>query len=247
MSMTGTTMAPEPGAPAPGSAVARVLVVDDEPAIADLVSTTLRYEGFETSTAGDGRAALEAVEAFRPDLLVLDVMLPDLDGFEVQRKLIDRGLRVPVLFLTARDATEDKVRGLRVGADDYVTKPFSLEELVARVRAVLRRTRGETSSSALRYADLTMDEDAHEVRRGDRAVDLTPTEYHLLRYLLINAGRVVSKAQILDHVWRYDFNGDASVVETYVSYLRKKLDGPGQTPLIQTVRGFGYAIRLPRE
>ncbi|HEV8087611.1 MAG TPA: response regulator, partial [Actinomycetota bacterium] len=163
--MTGTTTAPESGAPAPGSAVARVLVVDDEPAIADLVSTTLRYEGFETTTAGDGRAALEAVEAFRPDLLVLDVMLPDLDGFEVQRKLIDRGLRVPVLFLTARDATEDKVRGLRVGADDYVTKPFSLEELVARIRAILRRTQGSTEQERLVLDDLEMDETAHEVFR----------------------------------------------------------------------------------
>jgi len=225
----------------------RILVVDDEESITQLVSTVLRYEGFEVECAASGRAAMKLTDRFRPDLIVLDVMLPDLDGFEVYRRLSATEPRVPVLFLTAKDQTADRVHGLTLGADDYVGKPFSLEELVARVRAVLRRTRGETSSSALRYADLTMDEDAHEVRRGDRAVDLTPTEYHLLRYLLINAGRVVSKAQILDHVWRYDFNGDASVVETYVSYLRKKLDGPGQTPLIQTVRGFGYAIRLPRE
>jgi two-component system OmpR family response regulator len=231
----------------PDDRAARVLVVDDEESITQLVSTVLRYEGFEVECAADGRTAVRMAETFRPDLVVLDVMLPDWDGFEVYRRLDAESTRMPVLFLTARDAPADRVHGLTLGADDYVGKPFSLEELVARVRAVLRRTRGETSSSALRYADLTMDEDAHEVRRGDRAVDLTPTEYHLLRYLLINAGRVVSKAQILDHVWRYDFNGDASVVETYVSYLRKKLDGPGQTPLIQTVRGFGYAIRLPRE
>jgi two-component system OmpR family response regulator len=175
------------------------------------------------------------------------VMLPDWDGFEVYRRLAAESAQLPVLFLTARDAPADRVHGLTLGADDYVGKPFSLEELVARVRAVLRRTRGESGTQQLRYADLTIDEDAHEVRRGDRLIDLTPTEYHLLRYLLINAGRVVSKAQILDHVWRYDFNGDASVVETYVSYLRKKLDRSDETPLIQTVRGFGYAIRLPRD
>jgi len=241
--MTGTTMAPEPGAPAPGSAVARVLVVDDEPAIADLVSTTLRYEGFETSTAGDGRAALEAVEAFRPDLLVLDVMLPDLDGFEVQRKLIDRGLRVPVLFLTARDATEDKVRGLRVGADDYVTKPFSLEELVARIRAILRRTQGSNEQERLVLDDLEMDETAHEVYRAGTPIEFTPTEFALLRYFLLNPRRVLSKEQILDHVWHYDFGGDASIVETYVSYLRRKL---GEPRLLHTVRGVGYVLRPPK-
>jgi two-component system OmpR family response regulator len=241
--MTGTTTAPESGAPAPGSAVARVLVVDDEPAIADLVSTTLRYEGFETSTAGDGRAALEAVEAFRPDLLVLDVMLPDLDGFEVQRKLIDRGLRVPVLFLTARDATEDKVRGLRVGADDYVTKPFSLEELVARIRAILRRTQGSTEQERLVLDDLEMDETAHEVFRGGTPIEFTPTEFALLRYFLLNPRRVLSKEQILDHVWHYDFGGDASIVETYVSYLRRKL---GEPRLLHTVRGVGYVLRPPK-
>jgi two-component system OmpR family response regulator len=177
---------------------------------------------------------------------VLDVMLPDWDGFEVYRRLANQTAQIPVLFLTARDAAADRVHGLTLGADDYVGKPFSLEELVARVRAVLRRTRGEESADTLRYHDLSIDEEAHEVRRGDRIVDLTPTEFHLLRYLLVNAGRVVSKAQILDHVWRYDFNGDASVVETYISYLRKKLDRPGDVALIQTVRGFGYAIRLPK-
>jgi two-component system OmpR family response regulator len=241
--MTGSTATSEPDAPASGSATARVLVVDDEAAIADLVSTTLRYEGFETSTAGDGRAAIEAVEAFRPDLMVLDVMLPDLDGFEVQRKLIDRGLRVPVLFLTARDATEDKVRGLRVGADDYVTKPFSLEELVARIRAILRRTQGTAEQPRLVLDDLEMDETAHEVFRGGTVIDLTPTEFALLRYFLLNPRRVLSKEQILDHVWHYDFGGDASIVETYVSYLRRKL---GEPRLLHTVRGVGYVLRPPK-
>jgi two-component system, OmpR family, response regulator len=172
-------------------------------------------------------------------------MLPDWDGFEVYRRVTSTAPDVPVLFLTARDAAADRVHGLTLGADDYVGKPFSLEELVARVRAILRRTHGSNEdSSTLRYHDLSMDEDAHEVRRGARAIRLTPTEYNLLHYLLLNAGRVVSKAQILDHVWRYDFNGDASVVETYVSYLRRKVDPAGEPPLIQTVRGFGYAIRL---
>jgi two-component system, OmpR family, response regulator len=226
---------------------ARILVVDDEDSITQLVSTVLRYEGFEVECAADGRSAVRVAEEFRPDLVVLDVMLPDWDGFEVYRRLAGNAPRVPVLFLTAKDGAQDRVHGLTLGADDYVGKPFSLEELVARVRAVLRRTHGQAPASELRYHDLSIDEDAHEVRRGERVVDLTPTEYHLLRYLLVNAGRVVSKAQILDHVWRYDFNGDASVVETYVSYLRKKLDRPGDEPLIQTVRGFGYAIRLARE
>jgi len=226
---------------------ARVLVVDDEQSITQLVSTVLRYEGFEVETASDGRAAVQAARTFRPDLVVLDVMLPDLDGFEVYRRLANGSSAVPVLFLTARDSTEDRVHGLTLGADDYVGKPFSLEELVARVRAVLRRTRGGASDGGvLRYADLELDEDAHEVTRGGRAIELTPTEFNLLRYLLANAGRVVSKAQILDHVWRYDFGGDSSVVETYISYLRKKVDAGGEEPLIQTVRGFGYALRPRR-
>ncbi|MDX6535348.1 MAG: two-component system, OmpR family, response regulator [Gaiellales bacterium] len=229
------------------SSPARILVVDDEDSITQLVSTVLRYEGFEVECAADGRSALRVAEEFRPDLVVLDVMLPDWDGFEVYRRLANGAPRMPVLFLTAKDGAQDRVHGLTLGADDYVGKPFSLDELVARVRAVLRRTHGQAQSPELRYHDLSIDEDAHEVRRGDRVVDLTPTEYHLLRYLLVNAGRVVSKAQILDHVWRYDFNGDASVVETYISYLRKKLDRSGDEPLIQTVRGFGYALRLSRE
>jgi len=179
--------------------------------------------------------------------VVLDVMLPDLDGFEVQRRLAADGLRVPILFLTARDSTEDTVHGLTMGADDYVTKPFSLEELVARVRAILRRAGDEAAvSSRLVFADLEMDEDTHEVWRGDRPIDLSPTEFNLLRYLMLNARRVVSKTQILDHVWRYDFGGDASVVETYVSYLRRKVDVE-EPRLIHTVRGVGYSLRLPRE
>ena len=229
-------------------APARVLVVDDEDSITQLVSTVLRYEGFEVQTAADGTAAVKAARTFRPDLVVLDVMLPDLDGFEVYRRIEGASARLPVLFLTARDSTEDRVHGLTLGADDYMGKPFSLEELVARVRAVLRRTRGGAEASeVIRYDDLELNEDAREVRRGDRVVDLTPTEYNLLHYLLTNAGRVLSKAQILDHVWRYDFNGDSSVVETYISYLRKKIDRGDDVALIQTVRGFGYSIRRPRE
>jgi two-component system, OmpR family, response regulator len=220
----------------------RVLVTDDEDNIRFLLDAALRHFGFEVHLAASGREALSAVAATKPDLIVLDVMLPDLDGFEVCRRLRSDGVRVPVLFLTARDGTEDKVRGLTLGGDDYVTKPFSLEEVVARVRAILRRASGEMPTSVLRFADLEMDEDAHIVRRAGTAVDLSPTEYKLLRYLLVNSGRVVTRAQILDHVWEYDFGGEATVVETYVSYLRKKLDPLGE-PLIKTVRGVGYALR----
>lgn len=224
---------------------ARILVVDDEPNITDLVATALRYVGFEVSTASSGQEALAAASRFRPDLMVLDVMMPDVDGFEVTRRLRSEGQRIPVVFLTARDATEDKVAGLTVGGDDYVTKPFSLEELVARVRAVLRRSLGEADDSArLRFADLEMDEDTYEVWRAGRPVALTATEFKLLRYLLLNARRVLSKSQILDHVWNYDFDGDGNVVETYISYLRKKVDSV-EPPLIHTVRGVGYTLRLP--
>jgi two-component system OmpR family response regulator len=234
----------EPSAPAD---TARVLVVDDEAYITDLIATALRYEGFEVASAANGRDALALVESFRPDLIVLDIMLPDFDGFEVQRRLTDRGRPAPVLFLTARDSTEDKVRGLTVGGDDYVTKPFSLEELIARIRAILRRARGAGSDSErLRFADLEMDEDTHEVRRGGQAVELTATEFNLLRFMLANPRRVLSKGQILDHVWHYDFDGDSSIVETYISYLRKKVDGQ-EPPLIHTVRGVGYVLRLPPE
>jgi two-component system OmpR family response regulator len=225
----------------------RVLVVDDEEAITDLVATALRYEGFEVAVRSSGRGALEAVASFRPQIVVLDVMLPDFDGFETARRMTADGRRVPVLFLTARDATEDKVKGLSLGGDDYVTKPFSLEELIARVRAVLRRAGGVAAGPAvLRFADLEMDDDAHEVWRGQTPIDLTATEYKLLRFLLANPRRVLSKGQILDHVWEYDFGGDGNVVETYISYLRKKLDKAGP-PLIHTVRGVGYALRQPRE
>jgi two-component system, OmpR family, response regulator len=223
----------------------RVLVVDDEPNITDLVSTVLRYEGFEVDVAANGWDALRKGTEFRPDLVVLDVMLPDHDGFEVHRRLRDRGVEAPVIFLTARDATEDKVRGLTVGGDDYVTKPFSLEELVARIRAVLRRTgTGGRESSVLRFADLEMDDDSHEVWRDGSAIELRPTEYKLLRFLLLNSKRVMSKQQILDHVWNYDFGGDSNVVETYISYLRKKIDVT-EPRLIHTVRGVGYVLRHP--
>src|SRR5437868_1258684 len=224
----------------------RVLVVDDEQYIRDLVGTSLRYEGFVVDEACMGRAALAAATSFRPDLIVLDVMLPDLDGLEVTRRLRTDGVRVPVLFLTARDATEDKVTGLTVGGDDYVTKPFSLEELVARIRAVLRRTgAGVDVPGRLEFADLAMDEDTYEVWRHGTPIELTATEFNLLRFLLTNARRVLSKTQILDHVWSYDFGGDGNIVETYVSYLRKKIDR-FEPPLIHTVRRVGYTLRLPR-
>ncbi len=224
---------------------ARILVVDDEPNITDLLSTALRYTGFSVAVAATGRQALTQATSFLPELILLDVMLPDLDGFEVCRRLREDGVTVPVLFLTARDATEDKVSGLLIGGDDYVTKPFSLEEVVARIRAVLRRTRLDADeTSRIRFADLEMDEDTHQVRRAGRLIELSPTEFKLLRYLLLNANRVLSKSQILDHVWQYDFGGDANVVETYISYLRKKVDRMGQ-PLIHTVRGVGYSLRLP--
>ncbi|WP_434003338.1 response regulator transcription factor [Candidatus Dormibacter sp.] len=225
----------------------RVLVVDDEPNITELIAMALRYEGFATETAAGGRAALAAVTEFNPALVILDVMLPDLDGFEVLKRLSAERRRVPVIFLTARDATEDKVRGLTVGGDDYVTKPFSIEELVARVRAVLRRHEdpSQRSQNLLQLADLELDEDAHEVRRAGRVIELTTTEYRLLRYLLINAGRVLTRSQLLDHVWHYDFGGQANVLETYISYLRRKVDGV-EPPLIQTVRGVGYVLRPPR-
>jgi two-component system OmpR family response regulator len=227
---------------------ARILVVDDEPNIGALLAATLRLVGLDVRVATAGHEALVLAEAYQPDLIVLDVMLPDIDGFEVARQLRGAGRNVRVLFLTARDAVEDRISGLTAGGDDYVAKPFSLEEVVLRIRAVLRRGRpddGLGGSALLRYADLEMDEDAHEVRRGGRLVDLSPTEFNLLRYLLTNAGRVVSKAQILDRVWRYDFGGDGRIVESYVYYLRKKIDQSGPH-LIHTVRGVGYALRLPR-
>jgi two-component system OmpR family response regulator len=220
----------------------RLLLVDDEDNLRSMLEAALRYEGFEVHAATDGRSALDAVDAASPDLIVLDVMLPDLDGFEVCRRLRNDGVRTPVLFLTARDATDDKVRGLTLGGDDYLVKPFSLDELVARIDAVLRRSGLARTGAVLRCADLELDDDAHVVRRGGQEIALSPTEYNLLRFLLANQGRVLSKPQILDHVWQYDFGGDGGVVETYIGYLRKKIDTVDPR-LIQTVRGFGYALR----
>jgi len=224
----------------------RVLVVDDEPNIVDIVSMALRFQGFEVASATTGAEALAAVAEFRPHLMVLDVMLPDMEGFEVARRLGAQRAEVPIIFLTARDATEDKIQGLTIGGDDYVTKPFSLEELVARIRTILRRTgMAESDTSTLVFDDLELDEDTREVTRGGTPVELTATEYRLLRYLMLNPRRVLTRAQILNHVWDYDFGGDARVLETYISYLRKKVDVLG-VPLIHTVRGVGYALRLPR-
>jgi two-component system OmpR family response regulator len=224
----------------------RLLVVDDEPSIRDLLAASLRYAGYAVATAEDGAGALAAAERQHPDLVVLDVMLPDMDGFDVTRKLRERGRDVPVLFLTARDDVDDKVKGLTVGGDDYVTKPFSLEEVVARIRAVLRRS-GLTEAqpaNRLMFHDLELDEDAHEVRRAGRVIELSPTEFKLLRYLMHNPNRVLSKTQILDHVWDYDFGGDGAIVESYISYLRRKVDMV-DPPLIHTKRGVGYVLRLP--
>ena len=224
---------------------AHLLVVDDEPNIRDLLASSLRVAGFEVSIAGDGNGALKTVEKTSPDLVVLDVMLPDMDGFTVARRLRERDVTTPILFLTARDDMADKVQGLTVGGDDYVTKPFGLEEVVARIRAILRRTMGaEEDDAFLRVADLVIDEDAHEVTRAGIPIDLSPTEFKLLRYLVINAGRVVSKMQILDHVWEYDWDGEVAIVESYISYLRRKLAVEGASgELIHTKRGVGYILR----
>ncbi|MEE6281445.1 response regulator transcription factor [Georgenia sp. MJ170] len=230
---------------------ARLLVVDDEPNIRELLTTSLRFAGFDVIAAADGNEAIRQAREGAPDLIVLDVMLPDMDGFTVTRRLRDAGQHTPVLFLTARDDVSDKLTGLTVGGDDYVTKPFSLEEVVARIRAILRRTRQDDGhDGVLRYAELELDEDTHEVRRAGREIDLSPTEFKLLRYLMINAGRVVSKTQILDHVWEYDWDGDGAIVESYISYLRRKIDGRGTdgaqvAPLIHTRRGVGYMLRGP--
>ena len=225
----------------------RILVVDDENSISELIATSLKFVGFDVRTASSGAQALQIAQEFKPHALILDVMLPDQNGFEVCRQIRSEGQNIGVLFLTAKDSVEDKIAGLTIGGDDYVTKPFSLEELVARLRALLRRT-GATEVLAdeekIRFADLELDEATHEVKRAGKLIDLSPTEFLLLRYLMINADRVVSKSQILDHVWQYDFRGDMGIVETYVSYLRKKID-IFQPPLIHTVRGVGYRLRLP--
>ncbi len=229
--------------------MAKVLVVEDEPHIGELVSVALRYSGYEVATVANGREALSEVRRNRPDLVILDVMLPDLDGFEVAKRIREtdgRADRMPVIFLTARDATEDKVSGLGLGGDDYVTKPFSVEELIARVQAVLRRSVGSAPGDhRLTFSDLVLDEETREVWRGDRRIELTLTEYRLLQYLLLNGRRVLTRTQILEHVWEYDFDGNASVLETYISYLRHKIDDDA-VPLIHTVRGVGYTLREPR-
>jgi two-component system OmpR family response regulator len=229
--------------------VTRVLVVDDELHIEELVAMALRYHGFEVTRASTGREALDAIRQARPDLVVLDIMLPDLDGFEVAKRIREtdgRTDRLPVIFLTAKDTTADKIQGLTLGGDDYVTKPFSVEELMARVQAVLRRTSGTgPADHRLTFADLVLDEESREVWRGEDLIELTATEYRLLHYLLVNARRVLTRIQILEHVWEYDFAGNASVLETYISYLRNKIDR-GRAPLIHTVRGVGYALREPR-
>ncbi len=224
---------------------ARILIVDDEPSIVDAVATALRYEGYDIDEAASGRQALACVAQKEPDLIVLDWMLPDLDGLEVGRRIRAQGCKSAVLFLTAKDATENKVEALRAGGDDYVTKPFSLAELVARVGAILRRTRGLLPGNTLEYADLRLDEERHEVFRGETQIELTATEFSLLRFLMLNPRRVLSKGQILQNVWRYDFGGNTNVVETYVSYLRRKLDAAGP-PLIKTVRQAGYMLEAER-
>ena len=227
----------------------RILVVDDEPYISEMLSLSLRFVGYEVASAATGADAMHQAATFQPDLVVLDVMLPDTDGFALLRTLRAE-TQLPVLFLTARDAMEDKLRGLTLGADDYVTKPFSLEEVVARIGVILRRARpggpDDATEGRLAYADLVMDEEGHEVWRQDQPVDLSPTEFALLRFLLRNAGRVMSRAQILEHVWHYDFNGDSSVVDSYIRYLRRKID-VFEPPLVQTVRGVGYTLRMPRD
>jgi len=224
----------------------RLLIVEDDPNILELLAASLRFAGFDVTTAKSGLDAVAAVQRHRPDLVVLDVMLPDLDGFEIVERMRGGGMHTPVVFLTARDETEDKIRGLTIGGDDYVTKPFSLEEVVARIHAVLRRTSGDAQGAPprLTFADIELDEESHEVWRGGTAVPLSPTEFKLLRYFMTNAGRVLSKPQILDHVWDYDFRGEVGIVESYVSVLRRKIDNRSPR-LIHTLRGVGYVMRLP--
>lgn len=227
----------------------KVLVVDDEPNIVELLTVSLKFQGFEVETANSGSAAIELAHSWKPDAYILDVMMPEMDGFELLSKLRAEGLDAPVLFLTAKDAVEDRIHGLTIGADDYVTKPFSLEEVITRLRVILRRgnvSEDSNEDSTLRYADLTLNDDTHEVTKAGEIVELSPTEFNLLRYLMLNAEVVVSKAKILDNVWHYDFGGDGNVVESYISYLRRKVD-TGDVQLIHTVRGVGYVLRTPRQ
>ncbi|MEO6504918.1 MAG: response regulator transcription factor [Terrimesophilobacter sp.] len=223
----------------------RVVVVDDEPSLTDLLGMALRYEGWDVRSAGDGHAAIKLVRESRPDVVVLDVMLPDLDGMQVLSRIRADGQDIPVLFLTAKDSVDDRIAGLTAGGDDYVTKPFSLEELVARLRGLIRRSTSviaDVSDPILRVGDLVLNEESYEVRRGERLIELTATEFELLRFLMRNPRRVMSRMQILDRVWSYDFGGRSSIVEIYISYLRKKIDA-GETPMIRTVRGVGYMLK----
>lgn len=232
----------------PDGSPLRILAVDDEPMLTDLLAMALRVEGWEARTAGSGTEALNVARTFDPDAIVLDIMMPDMDGLTVLKRLREAGNLVPVLFLTAKDAVGDRIVGLTAGGDDYVTKPFSLEEVIARLRAIIRRSgfgAEVDAQSILRVADLTLNEDSHEVMRGDTEIELTATEFELLRYLMRNERRVLSKTQILDRVWSYEFGGKSSVVELYISYLRKKIDA-GRTPLLHTVRGVGYLIKAPQ-
>ena len=227
----------------------KVLVGDDEPNIVELLTVSLKFQGFEVETANSGPAAIELAHSWKPDAYILDVMMPEMDGFELLSKLRAEGLDAPVLFLTAKDAVEDRIHGLTIGADDYVTKPFSLEEVITRLRVILRRgnvSEDSNEDTTLRYADLTLNDDTHEVTKAGEIVELSPTEFNLLRYLMLNAEVVVSKAKILDNVWHYDFGGDGNVVESYISYLRRKVD-TGDVQLIHTVRGVGYVLRTPRQ
>lgn len=227
----------------------KVLVVDDEPNIVELLTVSLKFQGFEVESTTSGQGALELARSWRPDAYILDVMMPGMDGFELLGNLRSEGLDGPVLFLTAKDAVEDRIHGLTIGADDYVTKPFSLEEVITRLRVILRRGHvldAPEGDATLRYADLTLNDETHEVTKAGEIVELSPTEFNLLRYLMLNAEVVVSKAKILDNVWHYDFGGDGNVVESYISYLRRKID-TGDVPLIHTVRGVGYVLRTPRQ
>lgn len=222
----------------------RILIVDDEPSIRDLLTTSLRFAGFGVRAVSNGAQTISAVLEEEPDLIILDVMLPDMNGFSVTKRLRSAGYTAPILFLTAKDETEDKITGLTIGGDDYVTKPFSLDEIVARIKAILRRTIHEEEDAVISVGPLEMDQDTHEVTVDGKSVELSPTEFKLLRYMMLNPNRVLSKTQILDHVWEYDFNGDAGIVESYISYLRRKLDALTEESMIQTKRGFGYMLKI---
>ena len=227
----------------------KVLVVDDEPNIVELLTVSLKFQGFDVRTARSGTEALRIAREFNPDAYILDVMMPGMDGFELLTKLRSEGLDGPVLYLTAKDAVENRIHGLTIGADDYVTKPFSLEEVITRLRVILRRghiNEQDPEDATIAYADLTLNDETHEVTKAGNIVELSPTEFNLLRYLMLNAEVVLSKSKILDNVWHYDFGGDGNVVESYISYLRRKID-TGDVPLIHTVRGVGYVLRTPRQ